>query len=164
MACLLALRDDPALLARRAQAGLSALAGCPEAAGPSAAIGFCFGGLAALTLARSGADLAGAVSIHGSLATSRPAQPGAVTARILVCHGASDPHVPLADVTAFAEEMNQAGADWELVMYGRAQHGFTHRHAVAGAPGTMPGVAYGRLADERSFAAARAFLAEVLGS
>ncbi len=120
--------------------------------------------MAALALARAGADLAGAVSIHGSLATSRPAQPGAVTARILVCHGASDPHVPLADVTAFAEEMDHADADWQLVMYGRALHGFTHRDAVPGAPGAMPGVAYDRLADERSFAAARAFLAEALAS
>jgi dienelactone hydrolase len=174
MACLLALRDDPELLVRRVWAGLTALAGCPEAAGPLAAVGFCFGGMAALALARAGADLAGpdlasaglagVVSIHGSLATTRPAVSRRVTARILVCHGASDPHVPPGDVTAFAEEMNQADADWELVMYGRAMHGFTHRHAVPGAPGAMPGVAYDRLADERSFAATRAFLAETLGS
>jgi len=169
MACLLALRDDPGRLVRRGQAGLAALAGCPEAAGPAAAVGFCFGGMAALALARAGTNLAdpgpagpalaAVVSIHGSLATSAPARPGAVTARILACHGAADPHVPPADVAAFAAEMNDAGADWQLVMYGRAQHGFTHRHAV---PGAMPGVAYDRLADERSFAAVRAFLAEAL--
>jgi dienelactone hydrolase len=179
-ACLLALRDDPALLVRRARAGLAALAGCPETGGRLAAIGFCFGGMAALALARAGPDpagegadladvganlgrggpdLAGVVSIHGSLATSRPAEPGAVTARILVCHGAADPHVPLADVTAFAAEMDRAEADWQLVMYGQAMHGFTHRDAI---PGATPGVAYDRLADERSFAAARAFLAEAL--
>ena len=99
------------------------------------------------------------VSIHGSLATSAPARPGAVTAKILACHGAADPHVPPADVAAFAEEMNHAEADWQLVMYGRALHGFTHQHAV---PGATPGVAYDRLADERSFDAARAFLAEAL--
>jgi len=143
MTCLLALRDDPDM----------------EASGPTAALGFCFGGMAALALARSGTDLAGVVSIHGSLATSAPASPGAVTARILACHGAADPHVPPADVTAFAEEMNRAEADWQLVMYGRAEHGFTHKHAV---PGATPGVAYDRLADERSFAAVRAFLAETL--
>jgi len=159
MACLLALRDDPDLLVRRGQAGLAALAGRQEVTGPAAAVGFCFGGMAALALARSATDLAGVVSIHGSLATSRPARPGAVTARVLACHGAADPHVPAADVAAFAEEMNHAEADWQLVMYGRAQHGFTHRHAV---PGAMPGVAYDRLADERSFAAARTFLAEAL--
>jgi len=164
MACLLGLRDDPARLVRRARAGLAALAACQETAGPLAAVGFCFGGLAALALARAGAglggaDLAAVVSIHGSLATTRPAAPGSVTAKVLVCHGASDPHVPLADVTAFADEMTQAGADWQLVMYGQAQHGFTHRDA---APGAIPGVAYDRLADERSFAAVRAFLSETL--
>jgi len=159
LACLLALRDDQARLVRRGEAGLTALSGCPEAAAPMAAVGFCFGGMAVLALARSGTGLAGVVSIHGSLATSAPARPGVVTARVLACHGAADPHVPPADVATFAKEMNRAGADWQLVMYGRAQHGFTHRHA---APGATPGVGYDRLADERSFAAARAFLAEAL--
>jgi dienelactone hydrolase len=158
IACLTAMRDDAALLVRRAQAGLTALSSCPDTDGRSAAVGFCFGGMAALALARSGAPLAAAVSIHGSLATSKPAGPGAVRARVLVCHGAQDPHVPLADVTGFAEEMDAAGADWQLVMYGGAQHGFTHRHA---APGATPGVAYHALADTRSFAAARTFLADI---
>ncbi|HEY7144184.1 MAG TPA: dienelactone hydrolase family protein, partial [Streptosporangiaceae bacterium] len=138
MRCLLALRDDPSALVRRCQAGLAALADCPGTGGRFAAIGFCFGGLAALALARAGQPLAGTVSIHGSLATAAPAAPGSVLARLLVCHGAADPHVPMADVTAFAAEMDKAGADWQLIMYGGAQHGFTHRHAI---PGATPGVA-----------------------
>jgi dienelactone hydrolase len=160
MACLHAFRDDPALLARRAAAGAAKLSGRPEVNGKIAAVGFCFGGMAALTLARSGADLAGAVSIHGSLATTAKAGPGAVRARLLVCHGAADPHVPMADVVAFGEEMERAGADWQLVIYGNAVHGFTHEHAV---PGAAPGVAYDEAADRRSFAATRAFLAEAFG-
>ena len=159
MACLTGLRDDPQRMWRRAQAGLTALAGCPEADGRFAAVGFCFGGLAVLTLARSGADVLGVVSIHGSLATVRPAEPGAVRAKVLVCHGALDPHVPLADVVGFAEEMGHARADWQLIMYGGAMHGFTHEHAT---PGAIPGVAYDAPADRRSFAAALAFLAEAL--
>jgi dienelactone hydrolase len=159
MACLTGLRDDPQRLSRRAQAGLTALARCPEADGRFAAIGFCFGGLAVLTLARSGADVMGVVSIHGSLATVKPAELGAVKAKVLACHGALDPHVPLADVTGFAEEMDHAQADWQLIMYGGAMHGFTHEHAT---PGAIPGVAYDALADQRSFAATRAFLAEAL--
>jgi dienelactone hydrolase len=155
--CLTTLRDDPALLVRRGRAGLTALSRCPEAGGRFAVIGFCFGGMAALALARAGTRLAGVVSIHGSLATASPARPGTVTASLLVCHGAMDPHVPMADVAAFAEEMDGAGADWQLIMYGSAQHGFTHKHA---APAATPGVAYHALSDERSFAAASAFLAE----
>lgn len=151
------LRDDPALLARRASAGLATLR---EAAGPSAplaAVGYCFGGLAALTLAREGAPIAAAVSIHGTLSTVSPARPGALTARILACHGAADPHVPLSQVNAFASEMEAAAADWQLLMLGNAQHGFTHTHA---APGATPGVAYNEAADQRSFAAAATFLAD----
>jgi dienelactone hydrolase len=159
MACLTGLRDDPQRMSRRAQAGLAALAGCPETDGRLAAVGFCFGGLAVLTLARSGADVMGVVSIHGSLATVSRAEPGAVKAKVLACHGALDPHVPLADVVGFAEEMDHAGADWQLIMYGGAMHGFTHDHAT---PGAIPGVAYDALADRRSFAAALAFLAEAL--
>lgn len=159
MACVTALCDDPAFLVRRGQAGLAALSLCPEAGEDTAVVGFCFGGMAALTLARSGANLAGVVSVHGSLTTGKPAEPGAVAAKILVCHGALDPHVPMDDVAAFTDEMNRAEADWQLVIYGTAMHGFTHRHAVAGA---MPGVAYDPLTDERSFAATSAFLAEAL--
>lgn len=159
--CLMALRDDPAFLVRRARAGLAALAATPGTSGQAAAVGFCFGGLAALQLARSGELLAAAVSIHGSLATSAPAKPGSVRAPLLACHGAADPHVPLSDVTAFADEMNEAGADWQLIMYGGAPHGFTHAHA---APGAMPGVAYHEAADRRSFAATRDLLAESFGT
>jgi len=158
--CLTSMRDDPSRLVERGMAGLAALSLCPEVDGRFAAVGFCFGGLAVLTLARSGTRLAAAVSIHGSLATTRPAGPGSVTARVLACHGALDPHVPLQHVTEFAEEMNGAGADWKLIMFGGAMHGFTHRDAAAGA---TPGVAYNAVADEQSFAATRAFLADAIG-
>jgi dienelactone hydrolase len=155
---LTALRDDPPLMVRRARAGLAALSRCPGVGTPAAVIGFCFGGMVALALARSGEPVAGAVSIHGSLTTARRAEPGMVRARLLVCHGTLDPYVPLSDVTAFAEEMNGAGADWQLIMYGGALHGFTHADAT---PGAVPGVAYHPLADSRSFAATCGFLADV---
>ena len=161
MGCLRTLRDDPPLMVRRARAGLAALSRCPDTDGRVAAIGFCFGGLVALSLARSGEPIAGAISMHGSLATSSRAQAGAVRARLLVCHGALDPHVPLSDVTAFAAEMNDAGADWQLIMYGGALHGFTHSDAT---PGAVPGVGYDPAADAGSFSAARGFLAEVFAA
>lgn len=157
IATIKGLRDEPDALVRRAAAGIRALTNqCPESDGRCAVLGFCFGGLSAVTLARAGLNLAAAVSMHGSLATVRPAEPGAVKARVLVCHGARDPHVPLTDVLAFSEQMIRADADWQLVMYGRAVHGFTHRHAV---PGEIPGVEYDREADELSFATATDFLA-----
>lgn len=161
MACIAELSGDPDRLCRRAQAGLAVLAAHPQVDGRLAAVGYCFGGMTVLELARGGSALAGVVSIHGSLKTKRPAQPAMVTAKILVCHGALDPHVPLTHVTAFVEEMNRAGADWQLVVYGGAMHGFTHEHAV----GTdIPGVAYHASADARSSTAMQMFFAELFGS
>ncbi|WP_216898367.1 dienelactone hydrolase family protein [Nocardia alni] len=154
---LTAFRNDPASLRRRARAAMAALRESPGTDGRMAAVGFCFGGLAALTLARAGEALAGVISIHGSLTNTAPAEPRTIRARILVCHGAADPHVPAADVTSFTEEMNTAAADWQLNMYGGVQHGFTHKNT----PSTTPGVAYDLAADTRSFAAASAFLTEI---
>ncbi|MGK5682403.1 dienelactone hydrolase family protein [Actinoplanes sp. URMC 104] len=156
MAKVAALRDDPARLNRRASAGLDVLRSHAGPDAPVAAVGYCFGGLAALTMARQAAPIVAAVSIHGGLATVSPATPGSVSARLLVCHGAADPHVPFAQVEGFSDEMEAAGADWQLIMYGGAQHGFTHTHAR---PGETPGVAYDEVADTRSFAAAADFLA-----
>lgn len=159
MSTLMGFRDAPDRLAQRAAAGLAVLGAHPEVNGRLAAVGFCFGGMTALTLARAGVGLDAVVSMHGSLATAKPAEPEAVTAKVLACHGALDPHVPMTDVVAFTEEMTRAGADWQVIVYGGAMHGFTHADAVEGA---APGVAYHAATDRRSFAAARAFLAEAL--
>lgn len=64
--------------------------------------------------------------MHGSLATDTPAQRDEITARLPVCHGALDPHVPREQLDGFIEEMNASRADWQLNVYGQAMHGFTH--------------------------------------
>lgn len=161
MACAMELRDDPERLCRRAQAGLDVLASNPQVDGRLAAVGYCFGGMTVLQLARSGVELAGVVSIHGSLRTTLPIQRSQVKAKILVCHGALDPHVPMGDVTTFIEEMNQAAVDWQLIIYGNATHGFTHQNAPAY---NVPGVAYHAQADARSWAAMELFFGELFGS
>jgi dienelactone hydrolase len=157
MACITELRADPARLRARAQAGIDLLAANPLVNGRLAAVGYCFGGMTVLEVARGGAALSGVVSVHGSLATAEPAAPAAVKAKILVCHGALDPHVPMAHVTAFVEEMNHAATDWQLIVYGGAMHGFTHD---TGGP-AVPGVAYHAPTDTRSSAAIRTFLEQI---
>jgi dienelactone hydrolase len=152
------LRDDSAKLCQRAGAGIDVLRSHPHVDGRVAAVGYCFGGMVALELARSGADIAGVVSVHGSLSRTRPAQTGVVKAKILVCHGALDPHVPMTQVNAFVQEMNEADADWQLIVYGGAMHGFTHETGPV-----MPGVAYDAVADARSAAAMEDFFSEILG-
>jgi len=158
MASIAELRDDTAKLCQRARAGIDVLLSHRQVDGRVAAVGYCFGGMVVLELARSGADIAGAVSVHGSLTTSRPAQAGTVKAKLLVCHGALDPHVPMAQVNAFVQEMNEAGADWQLAVYGGAMHGFTHETGPA-----VPGVAYHAVADARSATAMQNFFSELFG-
>lgn len=158
MARISELRSNPANLCRRASAGLELLRAHPQVDGRIAAIGYCFGGMSVLELVRSGADLMGAVSVHGSLNATTPAQPAPIKPKILVCHGALDPHVPMTQVHAFIEEMKTAGADWQLIMYGQAMHGFTHETGPK-----LPGVGYHALTDTRSTQAIRNFFTELFG-
>ncbi|MEO6041415.1 MAG: dienelactone hydrolase family protein [Croceibacterium sp.] len=155
------IRPDPQTYRRRLKAALKALAELPEAYGlPIAAIGFCMGGQAALELARDGAPLLAAVSFHGLLDTGLPAEPGGITARILVCHGDADPMVPRSQVLAFWEEMDAAGADWHFHSYSQVKHGFTNPASPAG----NPAVAYDASADGQSWAAMLALFDEVLAA
>lgn len=122
-------------------------------------IGFCFGGLCALDLARSGAEIKAAVSFHGLLmpATNMPAHP--IVAKILVLHGYDDPMVPPAQVEAFATEMTNAKADWEIDMYGNTMHAFANPQANDPGFGTV----YDQQADARSWARMTEFFKEVFG-
>ncbi len=154
------IRRNRTTLRQRAQPAMDILGAHPLVDGRLGAVGYCFGGMAVLELARSGADLAGVVSVHGSLEASVPAEPGTITAKILVCHGALDPHVPMPQVTGFADEMTRAGVDWQLFIYGSAMHGFTHETAT----GQQPGVLYHALTDSRSSRAIQAFFDEIFAT
>ena len=142
---------DPAVLAARFNAALEQLKRDPHVDTTRiAAIGYCFGGAVVLGMARSGADLAAVVTFHGALATTSPAQPGKVKARILVLAGGADPFVPPEQVDAFKREMEAAGARFEVIDYPGAKHGFTNPDA--GKYG-MPQLAYDGAADRGSWAA-----------
>ena len=156
MSKIMELRTDPARLCAVASAGTGVLRSHPLLDDRIAALGYCFGGMTVLELARSGADLCGAISVHGTLSTPVPASSGRIRSKLLICHGALDPHVPLTQVTTFIEEMNAANADWQLIVYSGAQHGFTHENAAS-----TPGVAYNAQADGRSQWHIRRFLPEI---
>ena len=123
-----------------------------------AAIGYCFGGGGVLELARSGAEIKGAVSFHGSLSTSNPADANNIKCKILIQHGAIDPYVKEEDVTAFKKEMEDAKVDYVLTEYSGAVHAFTMENA-----GDDPskGAAYNKNADKRSWEAMKDFFKEI---
>ncbi len=122
-----------------------------------AAIGFCFGGLCVLDLARSGADLKGVVSFHG-LFTPADLPNANITAKVLALHGYDDPMGTPDQLIAFANELTAAGADWQIHAYGNTQHAFTNPLANDPDFGTV----YDAKADKRSWQALQNFLQEVL--
>lgn len=151
--------EDRALLQRRITCALETLRRQPEVdAQRIAAMGFCFGGLCVLDLARTGADLKGVVSFHGLLKPPGNTAGTKIRAKVLALHGNEDPLVPPEDVLALEKELTEAGADWQIHVYGNTVHAFTNPQANDPDFGTV----YNPTADRRSWIALENFLAEVL--
>ena len=121
-----------------------------------AAMGYCFGGMCVLELARSGADILGVISIHGILSASEVVNEG-IKAKVLCLHGHDDPMVPPEQVLAFETEMTEAKADWQVHTYGNTTHAFTNPAANNPTFGTV----YKESAEKRAYQALDNFLTEI---
>lgn len=149
--------NDRKVLLRRMTAGLDALRKIDVVDTTRiGAIGFCFGGMCVLDLARSGADLRAVVSFHGLLGAPSNADKK-INSKILALHGYDDPMVPPEQVAAFEQEMTRAKADWQLHIYGNTMHAFTN--PVADDPDF--GTVYASNADRRSWIEMQNFFTEV---
>lgn len=128
-----------------------------------AAIGYCFGGGLVLHMARSGMDLDGVISYHGTLKPfTKPAKKGQIKGEVLAFNGAADPMVPKAEVVAFNKEMRAAKVKYRSVDYAGALHAFTNPGASeVGKKWNLP-VAYDEKADKDSWAQSLSFLKKVL--
>ena len=124
---------DRAALRQRTQAAVEVLraqaGSAPLQAAQIGAVGFCFGGTAVLEVARAGVPLAGVVSLHGGLAAGTGQTVGAVGTPVLVLNGAADKAVSTEEVNGFQQEMDRAGADWQLVNFAGAVHCFAEADA-----------------------------------
>jgi len=144
------LYADRSVLRERVARSLQALRDqsgkAPLDAARIGAIGFCFGGATVLELARSGADIAGVASFHGTLPTSMPAKADTVKASLLVLNGADDKNTSLEDVAGFKKEMDAAGVDWQFVDFSGAVHCFALESA-----NSPPNCVYDPRAAKRAF-------------
>jgi dienelactone hydrolase len=155
------LRADTARWRERAEAArLALMQQSAVDTGKLAAIGYCFGGTTALELARTGADLAAVVSFHGGLTSERPEDAANINAKMLVCHGAADALVSLAQLASFEEIMSRTSVDWQVHVYGGAAHGFTNPELR---DMELPNHAYHEAADRRSWAAMLGLFEDVFG-
>jgi dienelactone hydrolase len=153
---------DRALLRRRLLAAVEASksqgATDPDRIG---AIGYCFGGLCVLDLARANAPgLRGVVCFHGIYAPPGLGEQSPIRSKVLVCHGWDDPFTPPAATVGLAKELTDAKADWQIHAYGHTVHAFTSE----GANNPAIGAKYDATADRRSFASMTAFLEEAFAS
>jgi dienelactone hydrolase len=124
----------------------------------TAAIGYSFGGATVMEMAYAGAALAGVVSFYGSLPVATPDQARSVRARVLIEHGSADTYIPAERLVKFQAALDAAGADWEMVTYGGARHGFANPGAdVYG----IDNLRYNKVADERSWEDMRRFFKEI---
>jgi dienelactone hydrolase len=152
--------DDRALLQSRLQLAADQLKAQPEVDGGKIAImGFCFGGLCALDLVRTGADIKGAASFHGLFNPPGNTQGKKIKAKIIALHGWDDPMVPPDAVLAFTKELKEAGADWQLHAFGNTVHGFMN----PGPGNPALGIQHSALAERRGWALLKDFLAEIFG-
>lgn len=154
------LSQDSALLRRRCAAALDLLRGQPNVDPERlAVIGFCFGGQAALELARSGADLRATVGFHSGLKASDPADTANIRGKVLVCLGDRDPLVNREARDTFMDNMTDSGVDCQMLLMSGVGHSFTNLDAQAFG---VAGCDYHAAADRRSWAAMRALFAEAL--
>jgi dienelactone hydrolase len=152
------LLDDREMLQRRMHLALDNIRKQKEVDGERiAAMGFCFGGLCVLDLARTGADILGSASFHGLFSSPGNTSNNKIKAKVLVMHGWDDPMVPPNDVLALAEELTSMGADWQIHAYGHTLHAFTNPAANDREHGTV----YDADADRRSWQSLQLFLAEI---
>jgi len=153
------LREDVPKLRARTRSALAVLEH-HRSVDPSrlGAVGYCFGGTAAIELARSGAPLAAVVGFHAGLtAAPSPADNRAVACPILLCLGADDPVVTAEQRGAFAAEMSEAAVDWQIHLYGGAGHSFTNPEIDGW---NIPGFRYDARAEARGWAAMKRLFAE----
>lgn len=162
---MLPLFLDRTLLRARMNAGFEVLKGLPVVDQESiGAIGFCFGGLSAIELLRSGTPVKGVVSFHGVLgntldkykATLAP-DSKKILGSLLILHGFKDPLVSAADIRAIQDEMTKANVDWQMNIYGQAAHAFTNPEA----DDQNSGLIYHRQVAERAWLAMTNFFHEL---
>ncbi|WP_306324994.1 dienelactone hydrolase family protein [Streptomyces venezuelae] len=123
-----------------------------------AAVGYGTGGAIALELGRAGVDLR-AIGTVNALTTGRPGEAARIRCPVWAGVGSEDLIMAAAQREAFAAEMQAAGVDWRLVVYGGALHAFHHPTVDHD---TVPGVGHHPLHAQRAWRDIVDLLAECL--
>lgn len=123
------------------------------------ALGYGFGGTAAIELMRSGAAIDGCIAFHPGLSGDDGVDDRAIRAETLVMYGAEDPMIAEADIDGFRAEMKRRSGSYEIIEISGAQHAFSN---FAANFWRVPGARYNERADSISWAHVLGFLDRVV--
>lgn len=127
-----------------------------------AAIGFCFGGSVAMTMANMGLNLKAVTAFHSGVQLPVMPEKGRLKTPILVLNGQNDPFVTEEQKETFKNMMDATGVDYNFIDYPGAVHAFTNPDATAmGEKFNLP-LAYNQEVDEKSWNEMKAFLQKYL--
>lgn len=159
LARCLPLLADPDRMRGIGHAALDVLRAEPRTdPGRIAAVGYGTGGAVVLELGRDGVDLRAIATVNG-LTTGRPGETARIRCPVWAGVGSQDPIMAPAQRDAFTAELQAAGVDWRLTVYGGALHAFHHPpvgHTV------VPGVGYHPRHAQRAWRDVLDLLAECL--
>ena len=121
----------------------------------TAALGYSLGGTSALQLAYSGASITGVINVHGEVPDVTSAEAGAIQSRLLLLLGSDDPYVLTEQALKATDNYSKADVDWEMNIYGLANHSFTNPYADGYG---IPALEYQPEADQRAWTRILGFL------
>ncbi len=152
-------KADRPLLRSRMKAAYDALTAMKQVDKQKVVVmGYCFGGTAALELARSGAPIVGTATFHGGLSSPTPQDAKNIKGQVLVMHGADDPFESAQEIAAFKKEMADGNVNLTFIVYPDAVHAFTN---PAAGNDKKSGAAYNAAADKKSWQDFEQFLGKV---
>lgn len=121
------------------------------------AIGFCFGGSVALSMANTGANLDAVAVFHSGLGL--PVMPNEnLKAKLLIQNGAEDMMITDEQISTFKSQLDDVNADYEYIAYEGVKHSFTNKKADSlGKKYNLP-LAYDKKPAEKSWEKMTLFL------
>jgi dienelactone hydrolase len=91
---------------------------------PLFCLGYSAGGMVALDYGRSGADVSGIIVASALLKTAAPGASTRIKAPVLILQGTQDQVSPMDVIVGVVAEMDAAGNDFRLELYGQSHHAF----------------------------------------
>lgn len=148
--------DDRAFLQRRILKGYQIAKEVSQTTDRIAVLGYGFGGICALDLARSGVDVSSVITVYGHFDEPKNAVITPIKSKVLILHGYNDPIANQQEVKTFTDKLTEQKTDWQVHLYSDTYHAFAN--PMANDPSS--GILYNQISAARSWTQIQHFLQE----